>query len=232
MLKRGCAVQNLGIDVLFDWITIKRLLEGLYFTLEVSFIAIFISAILGTVFGIIRTSNNKAIRFIFRTYLEVVRVLPTLVLLYILYYILPNVLNLNLDGRLVGILAFSFWGSAEMSDIIRSAIISLPKHQKESALAIGLNKVQMYRYVLLPQALKLALAPAINLAARIIMTTSLLVLIGVQDLIKVGKEIIEYATMMGNDMAPFWIYGLILLLFFIICYPLSKLSQRLAKSKE
>lgn len=224
-------MQNLGIDVLFDWITIKRLLEGLYFTLEVSFVAIFISVILGGVFGVIRTSNNKVIRFVFRAYLEIVRVLPTLVLLYILYYILPNVLNLNLDGRLVGILAFSFWGAAEMSDIIRSAIISLPKHQKESGLAIGLNKVQLYRYVLLPQALKLALAPTINLSARIIMTTSLLVLIGVQDLIKVGKEIIEYATMMGNDMAPFWVYGLILLVFFAICYPLSKLSQRLAKSK-
>lgn len=225
-------MQNLGIDVLLDWVTIKRLLGGLYFTLEVSFAAILISVILGTIFGIVRTSNNQLIRFIFRAYLEAVRVLPTLVLLYILYYILPNILNLNLDGRLVGVLAFSFWGAAEMSDIIRSAIISLPNHQKESALAIGLNHWQMYRYVLLPQALKRALAPAVNLAARIIMTTSLLVLIGVQDLIKVGKEIIEYATMMGNDMAPFWIYGLILLIFFVICYPLSKLSQRLAKSKE
>lgn len=225
-------MQSLETNILFNWITIERLLEGLYFTLEVSFTAILLSGLLGTLFGIIRTSNKLGVRIIFRTYLETVRVLPTLVLLYILYYTLPSILNLNIDGRLVGIIAFTFWGAAEMSDIIRSAIISLPKHQTESALAIGLNKTQLFCYVLLPQALKLAIPPAINLAARIIMTTSLLVLISVQDITKVGKEIIEYASMMGDDMAPFWIYGFILLVFFAICYPLSKLSQRLTRRKD
>lgn len=223
-------MPNLGIDILFDWITIKRLLGGVYYTLEVSLIAILLSILLGTLFGIIRTSKALSIRIIFRVYLEVVRVLPTLVLLYILYYTLPSIFNLEIDGRLVGVLAFTFWGAAEMSDIVRSAIISLPKHQTESALAIGLNKAQLYLYVLLPQAIKLATPPAINLAARIIMTTSLLVLIGVQELVKVGKEIIE-ANAMTNNMAPFWIYGVILFLFFIICYPLSKLSQKLAQRK-
>lgn len=223
-------MQNSGIDILFEWITIKRLLGGLYYTLEVSFIAIMLSILLGTLFGIIRTSKALPVRIIFRSYLEVVRVLPTLVLLYILYYTLPSLFNLDIDGRLVGIVAFTFWGAAEMSDIVRSALISLPKHQTESGLAIGLNKRQLFQYVLLPQALKLAVPPAINLAARIIMTTSLLVLIGVQELVKVGKEIIE-ANAMTNYMAPFWIYGLILILFFAICYPLSKLSQKLSQRK-
>lgn len=224
-------MQSLGIDVLLNWSTIRRLLEGLYFTLEVSLASIILSVLLGIVFGIIRTSNNIWVRIIFRIYLEVVRMLPTLVLLYVLYFTLPSLFNLELDGRLVGILAFSFWGAAEVSDIMRSAIISLPKHQRESGLAIGLNKLQLFSYVLLPQAFKRALAPIVNLAARIIMTTSLLVLIDVQDIIKRGKEIIEYASMMGNDMAPFWIYGAILLVFFAICYPLSKLSQHLTKQK-
>lgn len=191
-------MPNLGIDILFDWITIKRLLGGVYYTLEVSLIAILLSILLGTLFGVIRTSKALSIRIIFRVYLEVVRILPTLVLLYILYYTLPSIFNLEIDGRLVGVLAFTFWGAAEMSDIVRSAIISLPKHQTESALAIGLNKAQLYLYVLLPQAIKLATPPAINLAARIIMTTSLLVLIGVQELVKVGKEIIE-ANAMTKD---------------------------------
>lgn len=223
-------MQNLGLDIL-DSITIERLLSGLYFTLEVAFISIIISLIVGTVFGIIRTSKRAIVRAPFRLYLEIVRVLPTLVLLYLLYYILPSFISFNLSGRTVGILAFSFWGAAEMSDIVRSALLSLPKHQRESGLAIGLNQSQLFRYVLLPQALKLTIPPALNLSARIIMTTSLLVLIGVQDVIKVGKEIIEYAAMMNNSMAPFWIYGLILLLFFTICYPISKLAQRLYKHR-
>lgn len=222
-------MQNLGLDIL-DGITIERLLSGLYFTLEVALISIIITLILGTIFGIIRTSNRFLIRAPFRLYLEIVRVLPTLVLLYLLYYILPSIINININGRVVGILAFSFWGVAEMSDIVRSSILSLPKHQRESGLAIGLNQLQLFRYVLLPQALKITIAPALNLSARIIMTTSLLVLIGVQDVIKVGKEIIEYAAMMNNPMAPFWIYGLILLIFFLICYPLSKLASKLYKN--
>lgn len=219
-------MQNLGLDII-DKITIERLLSGLYFTLEVAFISIIITLILGTIFGIIRTSSNRIIRAPFRLYLEIVRILPTLVLLYLLYYILPSLINLNISGRVVGIIAFSFWGAAEMSDIVRSSILSLPKHQRESGEAIGLNQFQLFRYLLLPQALKIAIPPALNLSARIIMTTSLLVLIGVQDVIKVGKEIIEYAAMMNNPMAPFWIYGLILLTFFLICYPLSKLASRL-----
>lgn len=223
-------MQNLGLDIL-DWITIERLMKGLYFTLEVAIISIILTLIFGTIFGILRTSNKAIIRLPFRIYLEIVRILPTLVLLYLLYYILPSMIHIDISGRVVGILAFSFWGAAEMSDIVRSAILSLPKHQRESGLAIGLNQVQLFRYVLLPQAFKIALAPALNLSARIIMTTSLLVLIGVQDVIKVGKEIIEYAAMMNNPMAPFWIYGVILLLFFFICYPISKLASKLNKSR-
>src|SRR5699024_5833305 len=128
--------------------------------------------------------------------------LPIFVLLYLLYYILPKIVDIDISGRIVGIFAFSFWGVAEMSDIVRSSILSLPKHQRESGQAIGLNPFQLFRYLLLPQALKIAIAPALNLSARIIMTTSLLVLIGVQDVIKVGKEIIEYAAMTNNPMAP------------------------------
>lgn len=225
-------MQSLGINVLFNWLTIERLLGGLYFTLEVSLASIVFSVLFGVVFGVIRTTNNIWVRGVFRVYLEVVRVLPTLVLLYILHYVLPGLIGLDLDGRVVGVLAFTFWGAAETSDIIRSAIISIPKHQRESGLAIGLDQYQLFRHVLLPQAFKLALAPIINLSARIIMTTSLLVLMGVQDLIKVGLQIIESASMMGNDMAPFWIYGFILLVFFAICYPLSKLSQYLTNHKD
>ncbi len=224
-------MQNLGLDIL-DWITIKRLAEGLYFTLEVALISIVLSLVLGALFGILRTSNNSFIKGVFRVYLDIVRVLPTLVLLYLLYYILPSTLHINLSGRVVGVFAFTFWGAAEMSDIVRSAIISIPKHQKDSALAIGLNARQIFQYVLLPQAMKRALPASLNLASRIVMTTSLLVLIGVQDITKVGKEIIEYANMMGNSMAPFWIYGVILLVFFFICYPLSKFASYLTHNKN
>lgn len=224
-------MQNLGIDILLEWVTIRRLLEGLLFTLEVSITAIIMSFILGSFFGIIRISNNIWIRGFFKIYLDVIRILPTLVLLYILYYFLPGLFNFEISGFLVGMIVFVVWGSAEMSDIIRGAIISLPKHQTESALSIGLNKKQLFRYILLPQALKQSIPPILNLAVRMIMTTSILALIGVRELVKVGKEIIEIHAM-TNPVASFWIYGIILLLFFTICYHLSKLAQIFYKQQD
>lgn len=221
---------NSGIELLIDPLILKRLLGGFYFTLKVSLISILLSGILGTLFGVIRLSNNVVIRGIFRLYLEIVRILPTLVLLFVLYFTLPRLLDINIKGEWVGVMAFVFWGAAEMSDIVRSAIISLPKHQTESALAIGLNRFQLYRYVLLPQAFKQIMPPSLNLAARIIMTSSLLVLIGVREVIKVGKEIIE-VTAFTDPAAPFWIYGAIMILFFALCYPLAKISHYLSHRK-
>ncbi|MBN3859513.1 ABC transporter permease subunit [Neisseriaceae bacterium PsAf] len=219
-------MQNLGIEILLDWLTWKRLVQGLYVTLEVAFFAIIFSLLLGTILGVLRTFDYRFIKVSSYIYLSIIRILPTLVLLYILYYTLPSLLNIEIDGILVGVIAFTLWGTAEMSDIVRSAIISLPQHQSDSALAIGLSQQQAFTYILLPQAFKNVIPPSINLAARIIMTTAFLSLIGVRELVRVGKEIIE-ANAMLNYMAPFWIYGIILLLFFAMCYSLSRWAKTL-----
>lgn len=217
-------MQNLGIEVLLHWPTIERLLIGFSVTLKIAFIAIGISLVLGILFGVLRSLNSIIIRVIFRVYLESIRVIPILVWLYVLYFVLPADFNLNLNAQLVAIIVFSFWGAGEMSDIVRSSIISLPKHQIESALAIGLSKIQIFRYILIPQALKITIPAAINLAARMVMTTSLLVFVGVIEVIKVGQQIIEFEKF-TNQMASFWIYGFILFLYFMVCYPLSKLAR-------
>lgn len=224
-------MQNSGIEVLLHWTTISRLLMGFSVTLKIALIAIIISGILGTIFGVLRTFDSRIIRIFFRIYLESIRVIPLLVFLYILYFVLPADFNINLEADFVAIIVFSFWGAGEMSDIVRGSIISLPKHQTESALAIGLSKAQVFRYVLLPQAIKRTIPAAINLSARMIMTTSLLVFIGVIEVIKVGQQIIEYEKF-TNQMASFWIYGFILFLYFIVCYPLSKFARMATKQQQ
>ena len=102
----------------------------------------------------------------------------------------------------------------------------MPKHQVESGKAIGLSFWDLYRYILIPQAVRRMLPGAINLATRMIKTTSLVVLIGVIDVIKVGQQIIENSRI-EVPTASFWVYGFVFILYFIICYPLSKLSRRL-----
>lgn len=219
-------MQNLGIRVLLEGRNIERLFEGLLVTAKIAFIAIVIGSILGILIGIIRTSKSKTIRFINRLYLELFRIIPTLVWLFIAYFGVIPALNMELSGEVTAIIVFSLWGAAEMGDIVRGALQSLPKHQIESGKALGLGFWELYRYILIPQALRRVLPGAINLATRMVKTTSLVVLIGVTDVTKVGQQIIELSRL-KMPSASFWIYGLVFILYFMICYPLSKLSRKL-----
>lgn len=219
-------MPNLGISVLFEGVTLQRLMEGLLVTARIAFISILIGSILGILLGLARTVKSRAIRFICRFYLELFRIVPILVWLFIVYFGVTAMLNLHLEGELVSIIVFSLWGAAEMGDIVRGALESLPKHQIESGKAIGLGFWGLYRYVLIPQAIRRMLPGAINLATRMVKTTSLVVMIGVIDVIKVGQQIIE-RSILKVPTASFWVYGFIFILYFIICYPLSKLSKTL-----
>jgi polar amino acid transport system permease protein len=219
-------MQNLGIKVLFDGLNLTRLLGGLLVTAKIAFISIAIGSVLGILFGLLMTVKSKIIRFICRLYLEVFRIIPILVWLFILHFGITAALDIHLEGETVAVIIFSLWGAAEMGDIVRGALESLPKHQIESGKALGLNFWKLYRYVLIPQAVRRMLPGAINLATRMVKTTSLVVLIGVVEVVKVGQQIIE-ASRFKVNAASLWVYGFIFILYFIICYPLSLLSKGL-----
>lgn len=219
-------MQNSAINVIFQEKNIQRLFEGLFVTVEIAFISIIIGSILGILIGLSRTTKFKVVLFINRVYLEAFRIIPTLVWLFIFYFGVTTALNIDITGEVVSIIVFSLWGAAEMGDIVRGALQSLPKHQIESGKALGLNYLQLYRYVLIPQAIRRMIPGTINLATRMIKTTSLVVLIGVIDVVKIGQQIIE-SSRFEFPTASFWIYGFIFFLYFIICYPLSKISKNL-----
>ena len=219
-------MQDLGIQVLFQGNNFLRILQGLGVTIGVSILSVIISLILGTFFGIIMTSHSKVVRFLSRTYLEFIRVMPQLVLLFLVYFGLARNFDINISGELSAIIVFSLWGTAEMGDLVRGAITSLPKHQFESGQALGLSQLQLYVYIIIPQVLRRLLPQAINLITRMIKTTSLIVLIGVIEVVKVGQQIID-SNRLSIPSAAFWIYGCILLLYFAVCFPISKLSSYL-----
>ena len=111
---------------------------------------------------------------------------------------------------------------------MRGALISIPKHQYDSSAALGLTGIQIYRYIIIPQTLRRLIPLAINLVTRMIKTTSLIVLIGVVEVLKVGQQIIE-ASRYTAPSAALWIYGTVFFLYFIVCFPISKLSGKLEK---
>ena len=224
-------MEHSVINVLFAGNNFARIMQGLWTSVWISVDSLAAGLVLGTLLGILRTLPSKPLRFILRLYLEFFRIVPTIVLLYLVYYILPRSFNISWPASWMAILAFALWVAAEFSDIVRGAIESVPVTQKESGLALGLSKTQLFRYVLLPQAVQLELPATINLATRVIKTTSLLMMISIMDVIAIGQQIIE-ANNQKYPTAVFWIYGLIFILYFIIDYPLSLWSKKLAAKEN
>lgn len=222
-------MQALGIRVLFQGNNFMRLMGGLGVTISIALIAVAISIVFGIILGMIMTINNPIIKIITKIYLEFVRIMPQLVLLFIVYFGITKTFGIHLSGRASAIIVFSIWGIAEMGDLVRGALISIPKHQYESGKAIGLTDSQIFLYIIIPQTVRRLLPLAINLVTRMIKTTSLIVLIGVVEVIKVGQQIIE-SSRLTTPSASLWIYGVIFFLYFIVCYPISLLSTKLEKA--
>lgn len=221
-------MQDLGIRVLFMGDNFARLLSGLWVTVRISLISVVLSIILGVLLGMVMTIKNPVTKALTKIYLEFVRIMPQLVLLFLVYFGLTKSFGLNLSGEASSIIVFTIWGTAEMGDLVRGALISIPKHQYESGEVIGLNKIQIYRYIIIPQTLRRLIPLAINLTTRMIKTTSLIVLIGVVEVMKVAQQIIEANRYTAPD-AALWIYGTIFFLYFIVCWPISLLAGRLEK---
>jgi polar amino acid transport system permease protein len=205
-----------------------RLLGGLWITLKISLLAVALSIVFGIVLGVIMTLKNPVIHFLTKLYLEFIRIMPQLVLLFLVYFGLTKSFGINLSGQVSAVIVFTLWGTAEMGDLVRGALISIPKHQYESGASLGLTNIQIYQYIIIPQTLRRLIPLAINLATRMIKTTSLIVMIGVVEVLKVAQQIIEANRYTVPDSA-LWIYGTIFFLYFIACWPISMLAARLEK---
>lgn len=221
-------MPDLGIDVLFKGTNFIRLLGGLWTALEISLITVGLSIPLGILLGIVMTIPNKAIKVITKIYLEIIRIMPQLVLLFIVFFGATRTMGINLSGEVASVIVFTLWGTAEMGDLVRGSIISIPKHQSESSLALGLSKAQTYLYIIIPQTVRRLLPLSINLVTRMIKTTSLILMIGVVEVIKVAQQIIE-ANRATSPNAAFGVYLVVFIMYFIVCFSISMVAKHLEK---
>lgn len=221
-------MPDLGLEVLLKGNNMLRLLGGLWVAVKISLISIGLSIPLGILLGIIMTRKNIMIRCLTKLYLEVIRIMPQLVLLFLVFFGSTRSLGWNLSGETASIIVFVLWGTAEMGDLVRGALISIPRHQYESSEALGLSKVQSYLYIILPQTLRRLIPLSINLITRMIKTTSLILMIGVVEVLKVGQQIIE-ANRMTSPNAAFGIFLVIFILYFLVCWPISLEARHLER---
>lgn len=221
-------MEGSGIELLFLGKNFLRLLGGLWITLKISLISVALSLPLGVLFGLVLRGKNPVVRGISRVYLEFIRIMPQLVLLFIAYFGVTRAFGWNLSPEGSSILVFTLWGTGELGDLVRGALESIPQHQYDSAKALGMNNMETFSAVILPQTLRRLLPPTINLMTRMIKTTSLVVLIGMTEVLKVGKQIID-AGRFDYPTGALWVYGAVFILYFLVCWPISRLAGVLEK---
>ena len=221
-------MPDLGLEVLFKGKNLARLLGGLAVALKISLTAVVISLPLGLALGALMAGKNRVVKAVLRVYLEIIRIMPQMVLLFLFFFGTTRAWGWNLSGEMAAIIVFTLWGAAEMSDLVRGALISIPVHQYESGEVLGLSPWQTYLYIIIPQAVRRLIPLSINLITRMIKTTSLILMIGVVEVLKVAQQIIE-ANRMSSPNAAFGVYLSVFVLYFLACWPISLLARYLER---
>ena len=214
-------MPDLGLEVLLKGKNMVRLLGGLGVALKISAVSVLISLPLGILLGVLMTFKNPILKAILRVYLEFIRIMPQMVLLFLVYFGTTRAFGWDLSGETAAVIVFVLWGTAEMSDLVRGALIAIPKHQYES-------RAQTYWYIIIPQTVRRLIPLSINLITRMIKTTSLVLMIGVVEVLKVAQQIIE-ANRTASPNAAFGIYLTVFILYFLACWPISLLAGYLEK---
>lgn len=201
------------------------LMKGFLVTLEVAFISIILSFIIGSVLGILRYAKILILSRIVAFIVEALRNLPLILIIFITYFGLPEI-GIKMSIMTAAIVGLTVFESAMISEIVRSGLNSIEKGQIEAARSSGLNYVQTMWFIILPQALKRMIPPLVSQFISLIKDTSLAIIIALPELLHNTQGI--YAGPNGtNYIIP--LYILVALVYFVVNYALSLLSRALEK---
>ena len=215
-----------------DWIEpVARYMleEGLANTLKVSAISLVGSAVIGILLGTLLTIRFLPSRALIRLYIEVWRGLPILVTIFIIFFALPAVsAQLRFDPLTAAAIGLILWGSAQVAEATRGAVQSIPREQHEAASALGFGWVGRHIFVILPQALRRLLPPMVGLLVNIIQNTTIAQVIGAPELLETAERQVERLTFEGEQHA-IEVYGAVMVVFFVISFPLTRLAAYLER---
>jgi His/Glu/Gln/Arg/opine family amino acid ABC transporter permease subunit len=225
-----------------DWVgpvADYMLKEGVKHTLEIAAVSVVASAVIGVVLGTLQTIRWLPLRAAIRSYIEIWRGLPIIVTIFLMFFALPTLADelhfeaLRLTAMNAAIVGLSLWGSAQVAEATRGAVQSIPREQHEAAAALGFGWVGRHVHVVLPQAGRRLLPPLVSLLVNIIQNSTLAQILGVPEVLETGKR--EYERLQqpppfgtGNPHA-FEIYGAVLVFFFLISFPLTRLAAYLER---
>ncbi|MBN8875755.1 MAG: amino acid ABC transporter permease [Rhodospirillales bacterium] len=201
---------------------------GLWATLRIAVVTLIASTLIGFAIGTMATARTAWLRWIARAYTEVLRAVPLIVNLFFVYFVAP-LLGLALSPYLAVVVGLSLWGGANAAEVVRGGLLAVPRHQRETARALGLREWQVLLLVVIPQALR-AIVPALaGLLVLLLQSTSLGALVGVSEFFRVGQLVIERTTVMQGLDPAFGIYAFMLAVYFVLCSALTLVSRRLER---
>ena len=212
-----------------EGIVLFQLLEATQFTIYLSLIAFTGGGILALVLAFMATVHNRVSNITSKTYTWFFQSTPLLMLLFLFGLGIPRLLGVNVNIWLAASVALVLYSSAYIGEVWRGSIESIPKSQWEAGEALGLSFFPIFFLIILPQAIRIAIAPTVGFMVQIVKGTSLAYIIGFHDLMSIGKR---WANAPVTGTEPYVIFPLMALIYFSLCFPLSQLSQWLERKTK
>ncbi|MCF6266712.1 MAG: amino acid ABC transporter permease [Desulfuromusa sp.] len=207
------------IEISADGWQFGPLLQGLWLTLEITFVSLCLSLTIGLVSALMRLSVGPMARGISRVYLELIRNTPLLVQIFIIYFVFAPILDL---GRFTSaVIALSLFEGAYAAEIIRAGILAIPAGQWEASASLGMSRGKSYRYIILPQALRQMIPPLTSQGISLVKDSALVSTIAIYDLTMQGQQII------AETFLSFEIWFVVAIIYLVVTMLLSFLVKYL-----
>jgi polar amino acid transport system permease protein len=210
-------IREIGaIDVLYMAFAMR-------WTLVLTLLALAGGSVIGLAVATAGASSRLLLRMVSRIYVGTVQGIPLLALLFVFFFGL-SVIGFRLPPLVAATIAYSVYAGAFLGEIWRGALVAVPRTQWEAGASIGLSYAEQLRHVIIPQAVRLATPPSVGFLVQLIKNTSLAAVIGFVELTREG-QLTSAAT-----FQPFWVYTIVAVLYFSLCFPLTRLSRRLERT--
>jgi His/Glu/Gln/Arg/opine family amino acid ABC transporter permease subunit len=207
-------------DVFFS--NLPYFMKGAIQTVWLALAGVGFGTIFGLILGISNASMGGAVAKFINVYVFLIRGIPVLVWMFLAYYMLPQ-LGLIIGDLFAVIGSLILYTGAFVSEIARGAVLSVPKHQIDSAKALGMNKFNILRLVIIPQAMKMSIPSLLNNSVMMIKATAYVSVVGVWELTYAAREVVE------RTLAAFQVFFGVMCIYFLICYPLTIVASQLEK---
>ena len=204
-----------------NWYDLYFLVMAMRWTVGLTVIALAGGGAVGLLVAVCAVSSNRLARGFAYAYVSIVQGIPLLAWLFIFYFGFPVVFGINTAPLLAVSIAFSIYAGSFLGEIWRGSLLSIPRTQWEAGLSIGLHYLEQLRYVIIPQAVRLATPPTVGFVVQLIKNTSLAAVVGFVELTREGQ------LTTSVTFKPFAVYLLVAGLYFTMCYPLTRLSRLL-----